>query len=301
MIENEPQKDMISERGPDFLWKQIDNLKEHIPEELLERWSEISNFDYVNEDIADKDLEEALTFLEKKIVDRWDALNNQLEAESCVNIIDCLLDFTEYAKTVFQNGEILGTGRMAEVKYGDNENIAYKFYKRDPKIPEDQKAIENDVLEEGVIQEQLEGIEISGVRVPKVICYLPDWKKHKVLIMERLHAVSIKDVLMGKGSLSKNFNFEDFFERLESFIKEMNSKYNIYHRDLNAGNVMIDTESGLPYVIDFGRSIIPQNGENPWEQQIPNGKILKWENTDLDEVQILKELLRQKIEYLNKK
>ncbi len=73
-----------------------------------------------------------------------------------------------------------------------------------------------------------------------------------VLAMERLDAVSIKDVIEKRAVLPTTFNFETFFKKLRVFISKMHEK-GIYHRDLHEGNIMID-DNGNPCVIDFGKA-----------------------------------------------
>jgi serine/threonine protein kinase len=83
--------------------------------------------------------------------------------------------------------------------------------------------------------------------------------------MERINGISLRDAILGKEEFPKNFNFEEFFIELEKFIKIMHEE-GIYHRDFHDGNIMIDSETGNPWLIDFGRSkkrVLTD--ENPYE------------------------------------
>ena len=98
--------------------------------------------------------------------------------------------------------------------------------------------------------------ELSNkVRVPHPLCY---WEgvsdtlgSFKVLILEKLNAFTIQDLLMNQESLPPNFDLAEFSRRLTDFIENMNNA-GIHHNDLTVTNVMIDRETGFPCVIDFG-------------------------------------------------
>lgn len=75
-----------------------------------------------------------------------------------------------------------------------------------------------------------------------------------VLCMERLNAVSIRDVLRGGAELPEGFDLDDFFDKVADFIERMHGR-GIHHRDLHDGNIMIDLETSQPVVIDFGCAV----------------------------------------------
>ncbi len=79
-------------------------------------------------------------------------------------------------------------------------------------------------------------------------------KKVSALIMERLPAVSLEHVINGFEEIPASYEEDSFWEKLESFVQKMHEK-GIYHRDLHAGNIMIGTADGKPYVIDFGTAV----------------------------------------------
>lgn len=93
------------------------------------------------------------------------------------------------------------------------------------------------------------------VKVPHPLCY---WEgtsdnlgQFKVLILEKLDAFTIQDLLMNQEKLPESFDFTKFAETLRDFVERMN-KEGIHHNDLTVTNVMIDRTTGLPCVIDFG-------------------------------------------------
>lgn len=163
--------------------------------------------------------------------------------------------------------EQLGVGQagrvISSVRY---PNTCYKVMLPIDKIPKETIPIED----EADIQDGVASLgEVHGVRVPRVFSFINE-KRARAITMERLHAVSVRDVLRGKEVLPESFNPESFFESLRKFILYINEK-GYYHRDLHDGNVMIDTETGQPYVIDFGTSKFSPIEEGVYRETVPVG------------------------------
>lgn len=94
-----------------------------------------------------------------------------------------------------------------------------------------------------------------------------------VLLMETMDAISVDDLL--KGQLPpENFDFDRFCQGMDEF-KEAIHKHKLYHRDLHAGNVMIDMATGDPVVIDFGRSGISSD-EDAYHEDVKPGVNLQF-------------------------
>jgi tRNA A-37 threonylcarbamoyl transferase component Bud32 len=110
----------------------------------------------------------------------------------------------------------------------------------------------NSPAQEFSIQNTLRNLNINGVRVPKPIAFYEGVRK-SAIFMERLHAVNMQMVLNGEQKIPSNFDLNNFFEKLEEFIPAMH-KEGVVHNDLEPRNIMIDIKTGLPWVIDFGRS-----------------------------------------------
>jgi serine/threonine protein kinase len=89
----------------------------------------------------------------------------------------------------------------------------------------------------------------------------------RFMMMERLNAVSIRDILDGKGRLPVGFSISDFRSKINSFLEKMHNK-NIYHRDLHEGNIMIANDNSKIYVIDFGASSKGYGDENPYREEL---------------------------------
>lgn len=101
--------------------------------------------------------------------------------------------------------------------------------------------------------ESLHGFEISGIRTPTPLMCIESGDS-AVIIMERLDAINLQKVLNGESTLPEGFDFDSFYERLETYIRELHSKKKISHRDLFARNIMVENNGDSVYVIDFGRA-----------------------------------------------
>lgn len=168
---------------------------------------------------------------------------------------------------LLQNKESeLGEGRTANAHHGSSsDKVCYKIIPDVKSEFYDQGTFFTDVEGEAEFLESLQGLD-ADVRVPKVYGTIAvhEPKRMDVLVMERLRAVSLKDVVEMKAALPESFELESFFKKIQVFIDKMHKK-GIYHRDLHEGNIMVDEESGNPYVIDFGSSKKLYFGEeNPY-------------------------------------
>lgn len=94
----------------------------------------------------------------------------------------------------------------------------------------------------------------------------------EVLLMETMDAISVEDLIRTGESLPKNFNYEQFCKDADEFIAKMHEG-KLYHRDLHAGNVMIDRTTGSPVIIDFGRSTLSSEEDAYTEEFRPGEKI----------------------------
>ena len=106
--------------------------------------------------------------------------------------------------------------------------------------------------------DRLSNLNVRGVRTPKPLFSFSSLKMTG-LAMENLDAVNLEQTLKDrtadstKEKMPASFNVEEYFDCLREYIVEMH-KLGIIHNDIAPRNMMIDRETGLPRVIDFGRS-----------------------------------------------
>lgn len=101
---------------------------------------------------------------------------------------------------------------------------------------------------------QLGDFECEGVYSPRVYGYYVGVRGAAIL-METLDAINLQRALLGKESLPANFDFDDFFSRLEAYTQELHARRKIAHGDLDPKNIMVSQKTGRPIVIDFGRAV----------------------------------------------
>lgn len=106
--------------------------------------------------------------------------------------------------------------------------------------------------------DRLRGVEVRGVRTPTPL-FSFSGKDLTGLAMEHLDAVNFERVLQGETTeavadvLPEGFDVDEYFDSLRAYVEEMHHR-GIIHNDFYLRNMMIDRGSGLPRVIDFGRS-----------------------------------------------
>lgn len=162
----------------------------------------------------------------------------------------------------------IGKGMTAEVFTSKtNPDICYKIIHNDGEYK-----FRHSVYDEGELLAKAEKISRShGVRVPKpyysILTNREDGNEFEVLVMERLHASSIKDIIANELTIPENFDFKSFASKIDAFFLALHDK-NIYHRDAHGGNLMAEDETGEPCVIDFGAGIeMPLRSEDPYQQK----------------------------------
>ena len=99
----------------------------------------------------------------------------------------------------------------------------------------------------------------TGTLSPEPIACLYD-AEEVCIIMERLEAKNLQFILNGKDDAPKGMALNKF-ETLEKYVGELHD-LGIAHNDLEARNIMVDSESGDFFVIDFGRSLYKEDA-NP--------------------------------------
>lgn len=159
----------------------------------------------------------------------------------------------------YENEEFLidegGAGKVYELPGG----ICMKVLLERHEMPNSELYdLGNTVAEETKLQQQMARTQYEGsARVPETVAYLSGVypQKRSAILMEKLNAVNLQHVINGTEKLPETFDLNSFFESLEDFISHMHKVEHIAHMDLYARNIMVDNETGVPYIIDFGRSI----------------------------------------------
>ena len=146
--------------------------------------------------------------------------------------------------------EVVGTGKAGKVIASFRKpDVCYKVLFNASHQPPGT----NDISLESDLQTSAADLgEYAGVRVPKVLYFVTN-EHNDAIAMERLNAVSLKDIFERGAVLPKSFNESKFFDALKRYINHLNDA-GIYHRDLHSGNVLVDKMTGMPYVIDFGHA-----------------------------------------------
>lgn len=229
--------------------------KERLPDALVATWEE----KYANRPLSE--LYAALVEVSEK---RRNALNTvrsmspshvEVVGESPLAVQKMIARLTE------GKHEKIGEGQSGRVIASlRNPDICYKVFFP----PERQPSGTNDIAIEADLQRDVANLgTIADVRAP-VVKYFIQNDAVRAIAMERLHAVSIKDVLERRTLLPASFDLELFFSALRAYVAVLHEK-GFYHRDLHGGNVLIDTETGMPYVIDFGHAIHTISDEKVYE------------------------------------
>ncbi len=159
-----------------------------------------------------------------------------VESQNFDDLLECI------EKTGF-DVEKIGEGGNAEVfsvQDGPMSKFCLKKIKTQPQIKDQNIEREH--------QYQIEARK-AGVTTPlSVISFESDHGSY--LIMEKINGFTIRQIAEKPQLLPKNFDVDMFISELTAMIKGMHNA-NIVHRDLNAGNVMVNTQ-GKPVIIDFG-------------------------------------------------
>lgn len=176
--------------------------------------------------------------------------------ESMTELEKRAMQYAEYlADTIEDDDNYMDHGGAARVytlgKEGGCVKVMKNRHKSNPSFKYD---LGVSPLEEFKIMEKVHGLEVSGCRAPIAEMCLESGDT-SLIVMERLPAIGLQHVLNGTEELPEGFDYDVFMKVLEDYVDALHKEKKVAHKDLYARNVMIDEESGLPYVIDFGRSV----------------------------------------------
>ena len=231
----------------DASYKRIDGLLSQLPPELRDRWE--SNVEMLGPAEAIAKLEEVV------------AARSALASHGTVH-------FSEAAEQDPQLKEgLIRTITMLENSHGDpnlylGEGNVAEVYRvnYDPRIciksvvNEDAYRNGNTIYQEGSFLEQLNGLEVDGVRTPKFYFY-HDTLRLRSLGMETIEGTTLSMIVTGQVDVPqiRDISVDDFYRSLTSYVEAMHDLH-IFHGDLFDRNIMFVPETGEARVIDFGKS-----------------------------------------------
>jgi serine/threonine protein kinase len=195
------------------------------------------------------------------------------------------------------SGKKLGEGNYAAVLTMENSsNYCVKINKAN-------SGDENNPIDELSFMEKAAAMGIS-VPTPRALVIDGEEKNKNIYtFMDTVDGLSLRDIINTDNleTMPTNFNFFDFFEKLEADLKKMNET--IYHRDIKPENILLD-KNGNHWIIDFGQSKwvkdLPLN-----ENTVFNGDLKNFRETRIIFANYLKskgmDLRKQSQEHAEKK
>ncbi len=229
----------------------------------------------------------------------------------------------EIAEKIFRPENELGFGQTAIVcAVPEVQNVCCKKLKlENGKTPINDLSQESEYLYKltQIHPEVMVPIPISVIEVEKKVQKINSKGekvlvnvKEQALVMEQIQGYSIRDFFEGKidnpEEFFRGFNIDLFFKKLEDFLNFIHSEpFAIHHRDLHAGNIMIEAETHTPVVIDFGSAAVQYGDEdiyrhttmkkNSFGQMSQSTEIIK---PDLEHLREIKQKMKMELEVLTK-
>lgn len=254
--------EILKHSSPEKEFEQkIQNLLDnaHLPEEIVRKWEN---------QYGNRPRSEQYAALQERVDKRRKALSGDGAHMASPSHVEVVGDSPLAVQRMIERLESGSHEKIGEGKSGRvigsvrTPEICYKVFFP----PERQPTGTNDIAIEADLQTDVSKLgTIAGVRAPKVNFFVKN-QTVRAIAMERLDAVSIKDVLEEIASLPRTFDARKFFASLRAYIAALHEK-GFYHRDLHGGNVLIDNETGMPYVIDFGHATQTVGEEGVYQEE----------------------------------
>lgn len=267
--------------------QQIDAVLHKVPHEMAQKWEE---------ETATLSAEEQLAELNRRFEQRQLKLRTVPRQRQSPVGVETVSVSPAAVRLMIENiakgeHERVGEGKSGRVVASlRNPKICYKVF-----LPQDRQPLgTNDIALEADMQEYIGNLgEMHGVRAPKYQ-HLVVNETVQAIAMERLPAASLEDILHGREELPETFDLERFFDALGEYMDALHER-DVYHRDLHAGNVLVDRDTGMPYVIDFGHATRSSSDEGVYQTEaIKSGHIVQvMLLSDTDQVTTLKQEMRR--------
>jgi tRNA A-37 threonylcarbamoyl transferase component Bud32 len=167
----------------------------------------------------------------------------------------------ELVQRVLDNPQELGRGRTAVVNmFSDDER--FQDYCVKQVLDASSTYLLHDIDTE--MRYQMEALKL-GVRVPKPILSLTTTEGEQFMVMETIKGHNLEEII-GRGlPLPPQFDAGKFWTKLEAMLETLH-KNNLYHRDIQPRNLMLEYETGEPVLIDFNYATRAGGDEDPYHE-----------------------------------
>jgi RIO-like serine/threonine protein kinase len=148
----------------------------------------------------------------------------------------------------------------------------------------------NDPIEEFRIQSDVASLNTDEItKCPRPLQLLNCKNDFYAFVMEELSAINLQNIILGNNALPESFNLKSFMDTLYTYVDNLH-EIGVVHNDLEARNVMVDSITGSPYIIDFGRSVrVGYQEESLRAKKLRESDYLNLEKIEVD----LRALLQQ--------
>lgn len=189
--------------------------------------------------------------------------------------------------------EKLGEGNLAKVfSVGHINPCCIKIIKKEEsEVSQDSYSLDHEFDFQSTVSRMSRK---DRVQIPRVLSSFSDSDYGlNFFFMDKVDGHSLRQIFNGEANLPENFDMDIFFEKLEKFIEDFNND-GYHHRDLHAGNIMVDRD-GNPWVIDFGSSIFrPGDSEDVYSEQMAGGRVVHFTS----DVNSLRKVIRETAKHL---
>lgn len=148
----------------------------------------------------------------------------------------------------------IDSGQSGKV-YSINFRTCAKAIKVNPTdlVEANMRRFSNSPYQEAKIHFEINKLRSIGLNCPEFLAYLKG-KDEDVLIIKRLNAIKLEDLISGKNKLSEIVSVEQIIDQMKQQMKILHEN-GFAHRDLESRNWMIEKNTGKVFMIDFGWAI----------------------------------------------